>query len=80
MQEYLITVHDETKSKPVLDLLRTLDYIEITERKDKAKRRIKKNGKKPAASPALRRLFGIWKGRDITLEDIRRKAWGRDKK
>jgi hypothetical protein len=76
MQEYIVTVHDRSKSKAVIDLLKTLDYLQIRERKQKVER--KKNGKQP--SPELRRLFGIWKGRDITLEEIRRKAWGRDKK
>ena len=54
MQEFLITVHDESKSKPVLDLLRSLDYIQITERKVEHKRRPKKNGKKPVRHRRVR--------------------------
>ena len=69
MQEYLITVHDKSKSKPVLDLLRTLDYIEIKERKPKT------NGKRKKTSTGLQRLAGIWKDHDITLDEIRERAW-----
>ena len=57
--EITIDIKDE-KVDEVLDLLRGFDYIKVREPQEETK---------------IEKLFGIWKDRDITLKDLREKAW-----
>ncbi len=75
MQEFIVTVRDESKSKPIIELLKSLDYLEVKEQAQKVQN--KKAAKKQ--SPDLRNLIGIWKGRKISAKELRERAWGRTK-
>lgn len=67
MDKILIEVNDPGKKHILLEFLKQVDFLTISEPKIKAGK--KKN--------ALRDLYGIWEGRDITVSDIRKSAWKR---
>jgi len=64
----LIDIKDKSKENIVVSLLRELSFIEFKElrKADKIRR-----------TSDFRKLFGIWKGRKITIDDLRQKAWQR---
>lgn len=68
MERLQITVSDEQTKNLVIRLLHSIDGVKISE-----KRHV--HIADPAAS--LKSLSGIWKNRDISLQDIRNKAWKR---
>ena len=68
MEKLQITVTDARTKKLVIRLLHSIDGVEITERG-------KGHNSDPAVS--LKSLAGIWKGRDISLQELRDKAWKR---
>ncbi len=67
-----ITIKDEDKVAIVLNLLRELPFVEVEIDGEQAVQQDadRKNG-------SLADLFGIWENRNISLEDIRKKAWDR---
>jgi hypothetical protein len=67
MSEIVLIIKNEEKGKILLDFLKQIEFIEVRNRTDK-----KTNRNKDAS---FKDLYGIWKGRDITLESIRKKAW-----
>jgi hypothetical protein len=67
MQRVVIHVKDDTKMNALLSVLNEISFIEIEKEKEK------KLGRSRQAD--LRKLFGLWKGRNISLSDIRKKAW-----
>ena len=67
MQKLIIHVKDEAKLNALVTFLNEINFIEV-EREKKGTYRLRKKGD-------LRKLFGIWENRDISLADIRQKAW-----
>ena len=67
MQRLIIHVKDDAKVSALITLLNEINFIEV-EREEKGGSGLSRKGD-------LRKLFGIWKNRDISLADIRRKAW-----
>lgn len=67
MQRLIIHVKDDAKISALITLLNEINFIEV-EREEKGASGLSRKGD-------LRKLFGIWKNRDISLADIRRKAW-----
>lgn len=69
MSKILIDIKDQSKKNIVINLLRELTFIELHEldKEEKSKK-----------SSDFRRLFGIWKGRQVILSDLRNKAWNRE--
>ena len=66
-----IKIKDADKAIIVVNLLKELPFVEIEENKDtQSMASLKGKG-------SLSDLFGIWEKRDITLSDIRKKAWTR---
>ena len=67
MQKIVINVKDDSKINALVTFLKEINFIDVE----------REGNKVPAASRKgdLRKLFGIWGNRDISLEDIRRKAW-----
>ncbi len=61
----VIDISDEKKAKYLVKLLEDIPYV----------RNIKVEHEKKKKKPNFELVFGIWKERDITLEDIRKKAW-----
>lgn len=67
MQRIIINVKDDKKINSLVNFLNEINFIDI-ESEEKKTSKIKRKGD-------LRKLFGIWQARQITLEDIRKKAW-----
>ena len=67
MQKLVIRVKDDAKINALMSVLTEINFIEVEREEKDASRRSKKGD--------LRKLFGIWENRDISLTDIRQKAW-----
>jgi hypothetical protein len=67
MQRLIIHIKDDAKLNALITLLKEISFIEV-EREEKGASRLARKGD-------LRKLFGIWENRDISLADIRQKAW-----
>jgi hypothetical protein len=63
-----LNIKNESKKDSFLNFLATLDYIEI-----KSQQNIKK--KSSEKKDKFKDFAGLWQDRDITLKDIREKAW-----
>ena len=72
MNRLHIKIKDDAKASIVLNLLRELPFVEIEIDREKVGGRVVRKG-----SGSLADLFGIWEQRNITLKDIRKKAWNR---
>jgi hypothetical protein len=68
MERLQITVSDEHTKNLVIRLLHSIDGVKISE---------KRPAHMPDPASSLKSLSGIWKNRDISLQDIRNKAWKR---
>lgn len=64
-----VKIKDRQKLQHFLDLIKELDYAEVLT--EKSNRRTKKEGD-------LFSLVGMWENRDISLQEIREKAWRRN--
>jgi hypothetical protein len=69
MDKILINIKDKSKAHIVVDLLKELSFIEFRE--------LGKENRIRKASD-FRELYGIWKDREVTLDDLRQKAWQRE--
>jgi hypothetical protein len=67
MQRLVIHVKDDAKFNALMSVLNEINFIEV-EREEKVASGLSKHGN-------FRKLFGIWENRDISLADIRQKAW-----
>ena len=67
MQRLVIHVKDDAKLNALISVLNEINFIEV-EREEKGTSGLSRHGD-------LRKLFGIWENRDISLADIRQKAW-----
>ena len=67
MQRLVIHVKDDAKLNALMSVLNEINFIEV-EREEKGASGLLRHGD-------LRKLFGIWENRDISLADIRQKAW-----
>jgi hypothetical protein len=66
MGKIIIDVKDKSKEYLLLDFLKELPFIEIKESSLDKKGYLE-----------FRKLYGIWKDRDISKNDLRKKAWDR---
>jgi len=67
MQRLIIHIKDDKKINALITLLKEINFIEV-ERDNKRASGLSKKGD-------LRKLFGLWENRDISIADIRKKAW-----
>ena len=67
MQRIVIHIKDDTKRNALISFLNEINFIDI-ESEEKEISAVSRKGD-------LKKLFGIWENRDITLADIRQKAW-----
>jgi hypothetical protein len=67
MQRIIINVKDDKKINVLISFLNEINFIDV-ESEEKEVSTISGKGD-------LRKLFGIWRARHITLADIRKKAW-----
>jgi hypothetical protein len=68
MQTLRVTVNDDRTKQLLLRMLGTMDGVQVKETRQVGQRN---------AGNALLQLCGIWKDRDISIDDIRKKAWKR---
>ena len=66
MQQVVINIKDDSKLELFLKFIKHLDFVEINK---------KKESKEEIDNSLFDNLFGIWKNRDINVEEIRNKAW-----
>jgi hypothetical protein len=73
MTRLQIKIKDADKAIIVLKLLKELPFVEIEKGEDE-------NSQKPVkmGTFGLDDLFGVWEDREISLGDIRKKAWMRN--
>ena len=67
MQRLVIHVKDDAKLNALMSVLNEINFIEVV-KEEKGSSGLSRKGD-------LRKLFGIWENRDISLADIRQKAW-----
>jgi len=67
MSKVIIDIHDKSKEKALIDFLKSIPFIAVHE----------KEISKTRDSSSFKKIFGLWKGRDINLTEIRSKAWDR---
>lgn len=72
MNSLHIKIKDESKLPLILSLLRELPFVEIEESTE-----TKKVERERKSKGSVEDLFGLWAHRDVTLNDIREKAWNR---
>ncbi|WP_457623392.1 hypothetical protein [Persephonella sp.] len=63
----VIDVSNEKKAKKLIDILKDIPYVKSI----KVESEIRKE------KPDFESVFGIWKDREITLDNLRKKAWGK---
>ena len=74
MGKIIIDIKNKSKKNIVISLLKELPYIELKELKELKKKSTVSKGSD------FRKLFGIWKDREISLRDLREKAWQKGNK
>ncbi len=67
MQRIVTNVKDDKKINALVSFLNEINFIDV----EKEKKGILATSRKGD----LRKLFGIWRTREISLADIRKKAW-----
>ena len=63
-----VKIKNRKKLQHFLDLINDLDYVEVLP---------EKSNHKKLKEADLFSIVGMWEGRDISLQDIRDKAWRR---
>lgn len=64
----IIDISDKNKAKNLINMLKDIPYIDNI--------KVESINKKKRKKPDFKSVFQIWKDRDISLNDIRKKAWG----
>jgi hypothetical protein len=73
MQQIIIQVKDKKKARKLFELLTELDFI-ISVKKSEVTD-MEASITMPKESSDFFSLAGLWEGREISLESIRKKAW-----
>ncbi|HOF02326.1 MAG TPA: hypothetical protein PK385_02650 [Spirochaetota bacterium] len=66
MQEIVLKIKDNSKKEFLLTLLKQFSFVDISYREIGGA----KNNK-----TSLSDIYGIWKDKDVSLDNIRKKAW-----
>lgn len=69
MQEIVLKIKDDSKKEFLLTLLKQFSFVDISYRKIGG---VKNN------KASLNDIYGIWKDKDVSLDNIRKKAWGEE--
>jgi hypothetical protein len=70
MEQVTIRVKNREKARLLLDLLRSLDFVEVVEFTSDLE-------EKSAHDDAFFALAGLWADREITQDNLRQSAWPR---
>jgi hypothetical protein len=73
MEQIIIRVNDHKKANTLLKFLKTLDYVDEIVRANLPS----VSETEPASEAKFFDLAGIWTGREISQEDLRKQAWQR---
>ena len=70
MTSIRITIREDAKAKDLIRFLRGIDFLDI---------QVEENTEAVDSKglDALKSICGLWKGRSITFDSIRNKAWAR---
>ena len=68
MTNILVQVKDDRKAHDLIRFLKDIDYLDVVVQKEAV-------GDESARDSDLRKAFGIWADKDISLGSIREKAW-----
>lgn len=68
MEKLILKIKDEGKLNFFLELLKQFDFVEV--------QKVKKEGKKEAVYDFFE-SSGLWSGREIHAESLRKQAWER---
>ncbi len=68
MKSIVIRIEEDEKANDLIRFLKDINYIDVEEEND-----LSINHETDFES--LGRLAGLWRGRDITLSDLRKGAW-----
>ena len=71
MQQIIIKIRARKKADALRNFLKTLDYVESVSSLDYPETRPTSQ----ADEAAFFALAGLWAGRDVTAESLRKKAW-----
>lgn len=74
MEQIIVQVRDKEKAKMLLELLAALDFVDSVKTAH-----TDVNAESQEEPLNFFDLAGLWQGRDITQESIRKKAWPRQK-
>lgn len=85
METLIVKVKDDRKLDFVLELLRDLDYLEVSQESEPVvfESAPLSDAEIAAMTPEQKArtfldTYGIWEGRDIDATELRRRAWQRD--
>jgi hypothetical protein len=79
MPELTVKYKSAKALKALQDLAKTFDIVIETPEKNGSSHEKERATNLPitfAKHPDLKALAGIWEGRDVTLEQLRKEAWG----
>ncbi|HDL65087.1 MAG TPA: hypothetical protein ENH12_06850 [Proteobacteria bacterium] len=68
MKQIVLNIKDDSKISVVRNFFKTINFIEVIPETEEAEEKGEGN---------FEDLFGLWKDRDISIDDIRAKAWAR---
>ncbi len=68
MKSIVVRIKEDDKARDLINFLQDINFIDIEEQEEIS-------GDRESCMDGLTRLFGLWNDRNITLSDIRKKAW-----
>jgi hypothetical protein len=75
MEEIIIQVKDKNKVQWLTNLLQALDFV--TSVRVQHKEKDQHTTSKQRAKADFFAFAGLWQGRDVTIDELRQKAWPR---
>lgn len=66
MHKLVVKIDNSKNYQMFLNMLKHIDFVEIEEQEELTEN---------VTDASLKNLFGIWAKRDISIENIREKAW-----
>jgi len=69
MKTVILRIEEDDKAMDLLRVLRDISYVQVEEKENVPTKAQEKTAK-------LGEMCGLWKGRSLTLEDLRAGAWG----
>jgi hypothetical protein len=77
MEQIIIRVKDKKKSKMLVEILRAMNFVDIVSAEGAETDKAARTQKDAKDEKAFFAAAGLWEGRNINLEAIRKRAWPR---